>query len=102
MRPGSLCHELFGADVIKGHLQQGIAAHFDDGQDHALAKGCVHDHIPLVEFRRRSAGGGLSTDGRGKISMALGNVFFVALPAALLDLGPVAAPLDDAALRDLL
>ena len=41
-------HELLGTDIVKGDLQQGISAHFHDRQDHALAKGGVHDHITLV------------------------------------------------------
>ena len=46
-----LRHELFGADIVKSDLQQGISAHLHHRQNHTLAKGRVLYHIAFVEFQ---------------------------------------------------
>ena len=46
---GGFRHELFGADVVKGDFQQGVAAHLGDCQYHAPPKGRMLHHIPMNE-----------------------------------------------------
>ena len=58
MRRGGFHHQALGAHLVEGNLQQGVAAHLLDGQDHALAKGLVAHGVAFFEGGGRGRGRG--------------------------------------------
>lgn len=59
MYPRCFQHQFFGADRIKRHLDERIAAHGYDGDDHSIAEGLVVDLIARGELQQRRGGGRL-------------------------------------------
>ena len=45
MGPGGLEHQFFGANLVKGHFHQRIAAHGPDAEHHTVSEGIVANTV---------------------------------------------------------
>ena len=59
MYPRRFQHQLFGANGIKRHLKQRIAAHRGDGDDQSVTERLVVDLVAGGKLKQRRGGGGL-------------------------------------------
>ena len=59
MYPRRFQHQLFGANGIKRHLKQRIAAHRGDGDDQSVTERLVVDLVAGGKLKQRREGGGL-------------------------------------------
>ena len=65
MYPRRFQHQLFGANGIKRHLKQRIAAHRGDGDDQSVTERLVVDVVAGGKLKQRRGGGGLLPAGPG-------------------------------------